>query len=222
MKKIIWAAAASALFAGPALAADFSGRDPYAEPGFMPAAPAGVWSGFYLGGNIGLNFASRFSNTAKYELGGASGFTGGLQGGYDFQMDRFVLGVAGDINYSSLKRTYNDTLPTDIRASMNWNGSVRARFGYVVQSNFMVYATGGYAFGNVRVTDASLRPMTQTRMLSGWTAGVGGEYAFSRNWTAMLEYRYISLGHGNYGDLLEQPRVGFTGHQIRTGVNFRF
>ncbi|QCI64722.1 outer membrane protein [Phreatobacter stygius] len=222
MKKIIWAAATAAVLATPAFAADLPRRGPYPEAVYVPVAPAGIWTGFYVGANIGANFSSSFNNNAGYSLGGASGFTGGLQAGYDYQINRFVVGIVGDVNYSSINRRYVDTQPTDVRTSMNWNGSIRARLGYAVQDNMLLYATAGLALGNVRASETIPGNFSQSKMLTGWTAGVGGEYAFTRNWTALLEYRYTSLQKATYTALTDVPRIGFEGHQIRTGINYRF
>lgn len=222
MKKIIWAAATAAVLATPAFAADLPRRQPYPEAVYVPVAPAGIWTGFYVGANIGANFSSSFNNNAAFSLGGASGFTGGLQAGYDYQVNRFVMGVVGDLNYSSINRRYIDTFPTDVRTSMNWNGSIRARLGYAVQDNFLLYATGGLALGNVRVSDALPGGFSQSKTLTGWTAGVGAEYAFTRNWTALLEYRYTSLQKASYDGVMPGARFGFEGHQLRTGINYRF
>lgn len=222
MKKIVWAAAAAAVLATPAVAADIPRRQPMPEAVYVPAAPAGVWTGFYVGAHLGGGFASNFRNDAGYTLGSASGFFGGLQGGYDWQMDRVVLGVAGDISYGSISRRYIDAGPNDVRGRMDWNGSLRARLGYVVQDNLLLYATGGLALGNVNMRELAPAVVSQSRTLTGWTLGAGGEYAFTRNVTGLLEYRYTDLGRGTYGALTLAPRTGFAGHTIRTGVNYRF
>lgn len=224
MKKIIWAAATAAVLATPAFAADLPRRGAYPEAVYVPAAPAGIWTGFYVGANIGANFSSSFNNNSNYSLGGASGFTGGLQAGYDYQVNRFVMGVVGYLNYSSINRRYIAVgVPgTDVRTAMNWNGSIRARLGYAVQDNFLLYATAGLALGNVRASETLPGSFSQSKTLAGWTAGVGGEYAFTRNWTALLEYRYTSLQKASYTGLDFAPRIGFEGHQIRTGINYRF
>jgi outer membrane immunogenic protein len=222
MNKIFWAAATAVVLATPAFAADLPRRQPIPEAVYVPAAPAGVWTGFYVGANIGAGFSSSFNNDQAYGFGGASGFTGGLQAGYDYQINRVVLGIAGDINYSSINRRYIDTAPTDVRANLGWNGTIRARLGYAVQDNFLLYATGGLALGNVKVSESLPGNFSQSKTLTGWTAGVGGEYLFTRNISAMLEYRYMSLQKASFSGVDYAPRVGFEGHQIRTGINYRF
>lgn len=227
MKKIILAVAAAAALASPAAAADLgSRRQAVPEAVYVPAPPAGVWTGFYVGANLGAAFSSSFSNNAGYSLGSASGFIAGVQAGYDYQIDRVVLGVAADLNYATTSRRFVNLNPAyDIRARQDWGGTLRLRAGYLLQDNLLLYVTGGLALGNVRVTDNSFMPaasFSQSRTLTGWTLGAGGEYMFSRNWSAMLEYRYTGLSRAYYGNLPDLPSVGFASHSIRTGVNYRF
>jgi outer membrane immunogenic protein len=222
MKKIVWAAAAAAMLATPAYSADLVRRQPVADTVFVPAAPAGVWTGFYLGAHLGAGFSSNFRNNAGYALGSASGFFGGLQGGYDYQINRVVLGLAGDISYGSISRRFVSAAPFDVRATENWQGSIRGRLGYAVQDNLLIYATGGLALGTVNARELAPAVASQSRTLTGWTLGAGGEYKFTPNWSALLEYRYTDLGRATYVNLTGAPRIGLSSHTIRTGINYRF
>lgn len=223
MKKIVWAAAAAAMLATPAFAADIPRRQPIADAVYVPGVPAGVWTGFSIGAHLGGAFASNFRNNAGYGLSGASGVFGGLQAGYDWQINRVVLGVAGDISYGSISRRFVAVGPAvDVRASENWHGSLRARLGYAVQDNLLLYATGGLALGQIQARELAPAVARQTRSLTGWTVGVGGEYMFTRNVSALVEYRYTDLGRSAFTALSGAPRIGMNSHTIRTGVNYRF
>src|SRR5262249_19193237 len=69
-----------------------------------------------------------------------------------------------------------------------------------------------------------------SRDRTGWTLGVGAEYAFTNNWTVKAEYLYANFGHagGNSGFLLPGVVAAATGHRdldvniIRLGVNYKF
>ncbi len=223
MKKLIWATAVAATLASPALAADLSGRRAIPDTVYSPViAPGGVWTGFYVGAHLGLGFGSRFSNNLGYSLGGASGMLGGIQAGYDYQINRFVVGGVADLSYGGISRRYIAAGPIDVRASQNWSGSLRGRLGYLVQDNMLVYGTAGLAMGNVRAHENNPGIVSQSRSLVGWTAGIGGEYMFTRNISGLLEYRYTGLTRADYTNIVGAPRMGFEGHQIRTGVNYRF
>lgn len=105
----------------------------------------------------------------------ASGFTAGVQAGYNYQIGSFVLGVEGDIDWLSAKKTgsYYDTADWSYaygcgenetcrdyghyegglsgRFSMDWFGTLRARAG-VTFDRALIYVTGGLAFGNVKAS----------------------------------------------------------------------
>jgi outer membrane immunogenic protein len=63
---------------------------------------------------------------------------------------------------------------------------------------------------------------------AGWTAGVGLEWAFAKNWSAMVEYDHF--GFGNKGVSFTGPNIGqnfiFNVTQdidiVKVGVNYRF
>ncbi len=92
------------------------------------------------------------------------GWSYGGQLGYDFQLDRMVLGLEGDLAFGSqsVSLGYSQGLlstaltpPTSVtvsrsaRASLAW--SVRARAGYAVSDSLLLYATGGLAGAKLRL-----------------------------------------------------------------------
>ncbi len=64
-------------------------------------APAFSWTGFYVGGHVGYGWASSRYNDFTAAFGPASinanGFLGGVQAGYNWQMNNFVFGVEADM-----------------------------------------------------------------------------------------------------------------------------
>ena len=67
----------------------------------------------------------------------------------------------------------------------SWLATVRGRAGYAFD-RFLIYGTGGAAFGNIQA-NFSTHPIT-TSTSTGWTAGGGVEYALGLNWSAKAEY----------------------------------
>jgi outer membrane immunogenic protein len=245
MKRLLIACVAATALAGPARSADLPSRKyaPVATP--APYVPAFVWTGFYVGGNLGYNWGAGNGNTIGYysptparqadlaqvvasgwlptRLGGSqSGFTAGLQGGYNFQLNSsFVIGVEGDINWvGGGKPTggwYVTTATTagnwggygSASTGMNWLGTARARLGFAID-HFLFYGTGGFAFGNTQssfgaaVTDYRNGTLnygwygSKSDTAVGWTIGGGAEFAFTTNWTAKIEYLYYDLGDQTY------------------------
>jgi outer membrane immunogenic protein len=71
-----------------------------APPVFAPPPP--LWTGFYFGGNVGYGwsqkeFIDNFSAPFGADDGSvtAKGVVGGLQGGYNYQIDSFLVGAEG-------------------------------------------------------------------------------------------------------------------------------
>jgi opacity protein-like surface antigen len=77
-----------------------------------------------------------------------------------------------------------------------WIATVRGRVGIAIDGALgaLLYGTAGVAFthASASVTTAALGTILNTSSTNvGWTAGLGGEAAFARNWTARIEYLYI-------------------------------
>ena len=121
-RRILTALLTSAAFVSVAHAADLGGRAPPPPAPYVPAAPVFTWSGFYVGANVGGGFSD--NNTTRYnyldplECGDAacdlpsstvwrrgstnnSGFLGGAQVGYNWQMNSMVLGLEADWDFAS-------------------------------------------------------------------------------------------------------------------------
>jgi len=99
---------------------------------------------------------------------------------------------------------------------------VRGRAGYAFD-RFMVYGTGGAAFGDLQAA-AGVLPFNSTTQV-GWTAGAGIEYAFLPNWTAKVEYLYVDLGSQScpFANCAgTATTVSLTENVIRAGINFKF
>jgi outer membrane immunogenic protein len=173
-------------FASPVNAADLPVRAPYYK--IQPqAAPIFNWSGFYVGGHIGYGFSDD-----------VDGFLGGLQAGYNWQFSpSIVFGVEVDISGTDMNGA-----PLGLPAHIDYISTARARIGYVWDRT-MIYGTGGLAYARASVAgfhDAD----------TGWVAGAGLEWAYTRNWTAKAEYLYHDLGNG------------FDASTIKLGMNYRF
>jgi outer membrane immunogenic protein len=140
---------------------------PPAAPGPAVYAPPAAyravanWSGFYVGGNIGIGLAR---DRSTFSVGGVPfatadtavfGAVGGAQAGYNWQSGALVLGAEGDFDWSNLKGSINAQCATcltvtnaSLEHDVDWFGTARARIGYAADG-WLAYATGGYAFGRV-------------------------------------------------------------------------
>lgn len=207
----------------PVLAADLA-SNPIEPP--APEVVAYSWTGFYAGAHLGGNWTGdRFhsASDAATEFGGTyksgksaavsrngfhSGFgvDGGVQAGYNYQVDRFVLGVEGNFDLTSGKDHYlayqssNGALATtSLKDSSAWNGSLRARFGYALD-RWLPYVTAGVGVRNDKLYGATVwsdgpypYPSTsgsKSRTQAGFVGGAGLEYALSEHWSVRGEVLY--------------------------------
>lgn len=173
-----------------------------------------------------------------FDRGDSDGFLAGAHAGYNWQIGTFVLGVEGDIEgvFSDNNddnffgggvvlrdRAGNPILFSLGPTSLDWQGSLRARAG-VAFDRLLVYGTAGWAFGGVSGGFSNTFLFNSNDdTLSGWTAGVGLEYAFTNNLTTRLEYRFTSYDRA--GDIFNNVSLGgedFDFHTIRAGVTFKF
>jgi outer membrane immunogenic protein len=114
-----------------------------------------------------------------------------------------------------------------------WFGTVRARLGVTPDPRWLVYATGGLAYGEVQssgsvtVAGTTVTGSSNTTR-AGWTVGGGVEAALWDNWSVKLEYLYIDLGNASntYTGIAPFTPVVTSSHVtdniLRIGFNYRF
>jgi outer membrane immunogenic protein len=167
-----------------------------------PPVPAAYdWTGFYIGLNAGAAWNnSSFDiddgvNFFNLDDDGAA-FTGGVEAGYNWQMDSLVMGLEADFNYLGFHEDEDFAGPpaASIDFKENWFGTVRGRLGWAAD-NLLLYGTGGLAYGNTKV-EACIGGVcgSESNVNWGWTAGGGLQYAFAQNWILGAEYLYVDLG----------------------------
>jgi len=205
MKRIARAAALLAtVAAGTAAAADLPRPSYYTAPAPLSAYS---WTGPYLGGNLGYEWGTTSNNPTH-----PRGFAGGVQAGYNWQTGQLVFGGEGDIQLSGASDTF-----APWKFSNPWFGTLRARAGYAI-SNFMIYGTGGIAFGELQAQTIGLLSESHTNV--GWTAGVGLEAGFAANWSAKVEYLFVDLASNTF--TLTGTSNGLSASVFRMGVNYHF
>lgn len=165
----------------------------------------------------------------------SDGFLGGGQLGYNYQFSPlFVVGLETDIQGSSLRNDLNFSnsvltnttsgpstghwqTNTTVSRDLNYLGTLRGRIGWTATPTFLLYGTGGLAYGGVSSSTTmtiaafnnasglpvgGVTPGTASGSFSGaragWTAGGGVEWMFIPNWSAKLEYLHYDLGSETY------------------------
>ena len=206
------------------------------------------------------------ANTGAINTGTLRGFIGGGQLGYNrsvgFGRNQYMVGmeldlqaIAGDGGNNPGYVAYLPVIglsysSVTVHNTTSYIGTARSRVGYLILPNVVVFGTGGLAYGRVSTTFARWSldyPTTYgawgeglnsyAAVKAGWTAGGGGEWMFSPNWSLKAEYLYYDLGslasnastiRYNLKDSFVRithvstyaPR--FNGNIIRAGLNYHF
>lgn len=235
----------------------------------MPIAAHADWTGYYVGLNAGAAGSKidntltipTSSNTYFYvpaipgvEANGSfkhysSNFTGGVQFGFNRQINNVVLGYELDVNalhasasrngpflYTTNHRPYE--LNTSVKS--NWLATARLRLGYAPSDAMLWYLTGGLALGSIKFSQSFSEPIyysptlglnqTSRKMLLGTALGVGLEYAIANQWSIKAEYLYIHFNHStisyafnnSFGKFHSNNRLKVDDQILRIGLNYRF
>jgi outer membrane immunogenic protein len=239
-KSLLASAALVGLTASSVFAADMRVKAPVKVPVVYD------WTGFYIGANIGWSFGNQSTDWTFASLPVVStsqpmnGILGGIQDGYNWQSGNWVVGFESDIQATGQNGTSSLTgsiTTTNALATSNvrlqWFGTIRGRLGVAPSARWLVYATGGVAYGEVQTNESLLTGgatfIASTNTIhSGWTVGGGVEAALVDNWTAKVEYLYIDLGHmaGTFTGVAPFTPIATSTHVtdniVRVGMNYRF
>ena len=163
-------------------------------------------SGFYLdgvyaGGQVGYAWGndkptwvvkSPFIDFTETFNDSPQGVIGGAHVGYNQQFDKWVIGVEGSVDGTSLSKTvvaplvgFGGAYTVAVTSQSSLQGSIRARVG-IGWEPILLYGTGGVAFAGIQNDfvdtvgtftgiPGSTASFSNTRV--GWTAGGGLEYA---------------------------------------------
>ena len=168
------------------------------------------WTGFYVGGHVGF-----------ISTDGDSGFIGGGQAGYNYQVGQWVFGLEGQMSATSIRDSAGGVITMNnvpvgafgAQGSLDWIGTLAGRAGFAFD-RWLVYGKLGAAWAHgsgsfsVAVPGVGMS-MSFSDTVSGWMLGVGTEYALRDNWSAKIEYNMLDFDHG-------------TIHAVKAGVNYRF
>ena len=238
-----------------------------AAPAFAEDQPA--WSGWYVGGNLGGVWGEGTATVRAAQGTGAvginpldvtainnaslsgsksnSGFTGGVEGGYNWVGQGWLFGIESDWGFMDISngasRTVqspllinppiNFTLSQDVKTDWIW--TLRPRLGFIT-GNWLFYGTVGLAVTDIKSTlhfsDTSSATHTVTSdssgTQSGWIGGVGVAYAFSPQWSFKGEWLYTDFGTvsasrtSSDGFVTATSDASVKGNLFRVGVDYRF
>lgn len=189
-----------------------------------------------------------------------NGILGGLQAGYNWQSSNWVFGLEADIQATGQQGTSSIAIPVTTTTTTNpcfpvascpvttttttpaalstqeklpWLGTVRGRVGLTPADRWLVYATGGLAYGEIQSNGtltfggaSAMASANTTR--AGWTVGAGVEAALWDNWSAKVEYLYVDLGTvaNTYTGIAPVTPITTNSHVtdniVRVGINYHF
>jgi outer membrane immunogenic protein len=182
----------------------------------------------------------------------AKGVIGGGQVGYNWQLaSQGLIGLEADLQGSGIKGSASqtlsaplfDTTSTGVTKSIDWFGTVRGRLGLLVTPQWLLYGTGGFAYGQAKssfsttdLTAGCVPPGisicaagASSGVRTGWTAGAGAEAMLTPNWSVKVEYLYVDLGSSALSipsstipAIVFGTSTTFREQIARVGVNYHF
>jgi outer membrane immunogenic protein len=211
-----------------ASAADLPARPVYREPAVVPVVAN--WTGVYVGAGGGYGTYNADASTAGIGGGvpfatdngraGGRGWFGTVQIGADYQFaDKWVVGIFGDYDFSSIEGTVADLSGTGLvpfKQTSAW--SAGGRIGFLITPQLLTYYSGGY-------TSARFEGGQETRQFppigafsgvtwpnqdfSGYFLGSGLEYMIFPGWFVKTEYRYASYNSKTFAGAIGPPAAPF-------------
>jgi outer membrane immunogenic protein len=202
------------------------------------------WTGCYVGvegGGIGGRSKDTAADPTRADFGRPfnNGFdlTGGLVGGTagcNYQVSNWVFGGENDISWTNASGSALDIAPFNTGATSQteekWLDTLRGRIGFA-WDRALFYGTGGAAFADTTVQVCGLVCVSDSKTLTGWTAGGGIEYAAWDHVTLKVEYLHAEFGTSIYinpsvqeapGRTIVTRDVPLTNDIVRAGVNYKF
>jgi outer membrane immunogenic protein len=227
-----------------ASAADMPIKAPIAAPPIVPQN----WTGFYLGANVGGAWTND-PTQSEFDISGPGGtpsffpnsfrahnsnIIGGVHGGYNWQFaPTWLLGLEADFDWTNLKAEGGVSpmieAPQGVAGALSAYtssvqieniGSVRGRIGYIWNTTWMAYLTGGFAWGHVKYNGSWISvgapnppccqaPVSFSDTRTGWVLGGGLEYKpVGSPWIFGVEYLFYDI---NTGESRGSPIVSANG-----------
>jgi outer membrane immunogenic protein len=225
-------------------------RTTYSDPGtvapdFLSGAPV-----------LTQNFANPGQSFSTNSQGA---FLGGVQAGCDYQFaSHWVIGIGGDVSWTNLRSVTNDPFfggkngnPVVFSARTDEIATLTGRVGYA-WDKVLFYGKGGGAYAhdkysqnnsfsinnaffgcdNGNINGAFVGCSTAgSADRWGWTAGVGVEWAFATNWSAMIEYDHygfdtktiqMNVINNSFAVTPANLNVRHDIDTVKVGINYRF
>lgn len=203
-------------------------------------SPSYNWQGLYLGVHgAALSADTAYENPATPEQR-LRGALIGLQGGYNIQNGRIVIGIEGDVSFGDVDEFIRDGNYLTQSGNLGMTGTLRGRIGYAFD-NVLPYLTAGAMWA--RLEQGSACPagalfgvcaltgpfnVSSSETFFGWAFGGGVEWGISRHWSVKGEALFGRFRDETYTGTV--PVVGTVSTPVelnldyiaRLGLNYRF
>jgi opacity protein-like surface antigen len=218
-------------------------------PQVMPARATGYdWTGFYVGAQAGYGFGR--TDSSDIFLGDRSyvtdGWFAGGQIGANVQAGVVMAGIEADWIGANVRGGETALLFSsryDYGSRLNWLATVTGRVGVAPWSGAVLYAKAGGAlaeFEHARnETAAGLFGLftsnaSGAQLFPGYVVGAGLEHMLFGNWSARVEYNYVSFikrdqilegtssGVGGTSAVAEFMTFKPSLQLVKLGINYRF
>lgn len=242
VKKFVVAAVAAIGFVGTASAADMPTKAPMVR---APIAEPFSWTGLYVGGNFGYMWSKTTGNFAPFNSdfpwdAPYNSALGGVQAGFNWQFNQFVIGVEGSWDgtfNSSFGSTSGNGLAgpcgfpvfTSCEAKISNIASVGGRLGWTPWSQWLLSAQGGWASahistdGIINATGVTFSPTSARH--NGWFVGGSIDYAVTPIVSVGIDYKHYdfnSAAHIDENGVVGNNRsIKATADAVFAHVNFK-
>jgi len=216
-------------------AADLPGPAAVPPPApYVPTvAPVYNWGGVYFGINGGYALGeSEWATTALGSTGqfNTTGFAFGGTVGANYQLDAFVFGIEGDVDYMGIDGRSTAATPCSndsfvCETKQTWLSTFRVRAGYAAD-RVLFYGTAGGVYGNIQAGAAGSTLTVKNE--PGWTAGAGIEGALTESVTLRAEYLFVQMENATpfslpiTGTAVTPVTIKLNENLIRLGVDYKF
>jgi outer membrane immunogenic protein len=211
--------------------------------GVAGAAPlqqgAPSWEGFYLGADAGYGMGVSSIKEPDFGVGfepsetntdflGSTGASVGVLGGYNHVVaPRWLIGIEGDANWSNIRNrdvlldNFGDMAAFQVEQTSSF--SARARFGYLLTPETLLYGTAGAAWSRFSFSIVEADPFffeseSDPHWFAGVQFGAGIETMFAPGWSARLEYLETLYGAGTFSSTGTFGAVGEPLLQVRPAI----
>lgn len=149
----------------------------------------------------------------------------GIAVGLDQRLGAFLIGFEADLTFDNGSGKFS---PDEFNA--DYYATVRGRLGFMLDKNWLVYATAGYAMlapefkgrGQTVSGGGTVTLNKEYTYMSGWTAGGGLEYDYGPM-VLFAEYLYADYGNWSFPSRITNGRysVDATANLVRGGIKFK-